>query len=668
MRPVGFALRFMSPATLAPLLARMVLIRTFEESVLDLFARGELFGTTHTGIGQEAVAVGVLSQITRDDVVSSNHRCHGHYLALFDDPAGLMAELMGRSTGLCGGIGGSQHLQRENFYTNGIQGGIVPGAAGMALAEKFKKSGRIAVVFLGDGTLGEGVVYETLNLASLWQLPVLFVVEANGVAQSTPTALQLAGSPAARASAFGIRTAEGDGNDLAAVITLATDAVTYVRRESKPCWLVLNTHRLGPHSKGDDHRPAAELALARTRDPVALLRPALPAPAFAALAAEARARVDAAIAAARSAPFPTPQNRVTSAPAIPLIVPPPPSVPTAAAGRCAHVLNRALHGLFASHPDVVMLGEDLLDPYGGAFKVSAGLSTEFPGRVLTTPISEAAIVGMAGGLALRGLRPIVEIMFGDFTALAADQIINHLAKFRGIYAEKVSCPVVIRTPMGARRGYGPTHSQSLEKIFLGIPGLTVVAPSRYHELGELLRRAVLSSGDPVLFIENKAMYAEPHEPPVAGRIAEFATRTGAGLYPTLTFSLNEFAPPDLTVATYGGMTPHVLQAALTLALEHELFIEVVVPSCLSPLPTAELLASLATSRRLLTAEEGTLTAGWGAEVVARLMDTAEFPFASARVAAADSIIPTSRPLEDAMLPQSSDLVAAALRLARSPRR
>ncbi len=295
----------MSPETLAPLHARMVLIRTFEESVLALFAQGELFGTTHTCLGQEAVAVGVLSQVTRDDVVFSNHRCHGHYLALFDDPAGLMAELMGRTTGLCGGVGGSQHLHRENFYTNGVQGGIVPCAAGMALAEKFKKTGRIAVVFLGDGTLGEGVVYETLNLASLWQLPLLFVVEANGFAQSTPTALQLAGSITQRAAAFGLRTAEGDGNDLAAVATLAADAVAYVRRETKPFWLVLNTYRLGPHSKGDDHRPAEELLRAHERDPLARLCARVTAPAIAAAKTDARARIAAAIAAARVAPFPT---------------------------------------------------------------------------------------------------------------------------------------------------------------------------------------------------------------------------------------------------------------------------------------------------------------------------------------------------------------------------
>jgi TPP-dependent pyruvate/acetoin dehydrogenase alpha subunit len=298
----------MTPMPIAALYERMALIRAFEEQVLELFAQGELTGTTHTSLGQEAVAVGVLSQVARDDVVFSNHRCHGHYLALFDEPDGLMAELMGRANGLCGGIGGSQHLQREHFYTNGVQGGIVPCAAGMALAEKFKKTGKIAVVFLGDGTLGEGVVYETLNLASLWNLPLLFVVEANGFAQSTPTARQLAGSFTQRAEAFGVRAMEGNGNDLAAVMALARDAVATVRKDSRPAWLVLHTYRLGPHSKGDDNRSAAELEQGREGDPLPRVRAQLADK----IAAEAdwrvRRRVGEAVQRAKSSPLASPAH------------------------------------------------------------------------------------------------------------------------------------------------------------------------------------------------------------------------------------------------------------------------------------------------------------------------------------------------------------------------
>ena len=139
-------------------------------------------------------------------------------------------------------------------------------------------------------------------------------------------------------------------------------------------------------------------------------------------------------------------------------------------------LNQALHGLMDGDVRVVVLGEDILDPYGGAFKVTRGLSSRFPERVFTTPISEAAIVGLASGLSLRGLRPIAEIMFGDFLLLAGDQLVNHAAKFRWMYNDGVRVPMVIRTPMGGRRGYGPTHSQSIEKHFMGVPGLWVVAP------------------------------------------------------------------------------------------------------------------------------------------------------------------------------------------------
>lgn len=134
-------------------------------------------------------------------------------------------------------------------------------------------------------------------------------------------------------------------------------------------------------------------------------------------------------------------------------------------------LNAALHGCLEADDSVVVLGEDILDPYGGAFKVTRGLSSAFPDRVVTTPVSEAGIVGLANGMALRGLRPVVEVMFGDFTTLVADQLINHAAKFAAMYGHRVSVPLVVRTPMGGRRGYGPTHSQTLEKLFLGVPGL-----------------------------------------------------------------------------------------------------------------------------------------------------------------------------------------------------
>jgi acetoin:2,6-dichlorophenolindophenol oxidoreductase subunit alpha len=251
-------------------------IRLFEQSLLDLFATGVLAGTTHTCIGQETVAVGVLSAIDRDrDVVFSNHRGHGHFLAYCGEVERLYLEIMGQPGGVCAGRGGSQHLYFRNFYSNGVQGGIVPVAAGMALAEKQKRSGAVVVVFLGDGTLGEGVVYEAFNIAALWRLPILFVIEDNGYAQSTPSTLQIAGDIAARPYAFGIPVVDCSGDSVARVLAPIAGAIDAIRETVAPRCVVCRTYRLAPHSKGDDHRSSEELALAWSRDPLKAARAAL---------------------------------------------------------------------------------------------------------------------------------------------------------------------------------------------------------------------------------------------------------------------------------------------------------------------------------------------------------------------------------------------------------
>jgi TPP-dependent pyruvate/acetoin dehydrogenase alpha subunit len=256
---------------LAQLYERMYFIRRFEESLLDLFSQGKLVGTTHTYIGQEANGVGIIDHLDpRVDTAFSNHRCHGHYLAFTDDAFGLLCEVMGKAPGVCGGKGGSQHLCNGNFYSNGVLGSIVPVATGIALAEKKKRSGAVSTVFLGDGTLGEGVTYESLNMASLWKLPVFFVVENNHYAQSTPVAVELAGSISARATAFGIETAELDTTDVEEIHEAAGRAVARVRETGEPFFLVLDTYRFSPHSKGDDNRDPAEIEARRERDPLTI--------------------------------------------------------------------------------------------------------------------------------------------------------------------------------------------------------------------------------------------------------------------------------------------------------------------------------------------------------------------------------------------------------------
>ena len=253
------------------------LLRRFDEVVLENYPRGVFFGTTHTYLGQEANAVGVLTHIGPEDVIFSNHRCHGHFLAAGGDPYRLFAELMGKSTGVCGGRGGSQHLCWGNFFSNGVQGGIVPVATGMALAEKRKGSGVVVVCFIGDGTLGEGVVYEAFNLAALWQAPVLYVVENNHIAQTTPVGMALAGEISARLNAFGIPTCELDTSDVLEISPSAEALLAEVRSRGAPRGLILHTARFGPHSKGDDTRQDEVIARLRAeRDPLAIHGARLP--------------------------------------------------------------------------------------------------------------------------------------------------------------------------------------------------------------------------------------------------------------------------------------------------------------------------------------------------------------------------------------------------------
>ncbi len=247
----------------------MYSIRRVEESLLDLFAAGKLAGTTHTCIGQEANAVGVLTHLEHGrDVVVSNHRCHGHYMALTDDLEGLLLEVMGKEGGVCGGKGGSQHLCNDGFYSNGILGSTLPVAAGMALAERERGTGAVTVVFTGDGTLGQGVVYETLNISSLWHLPLLVVVENNFYAQTTPSHLQVAGRILDRGAAFGLKTRQLATTDVAEIEAAAAEAIASIRETNEPYFLVLDTYRFAPHSKGDDFRDPAEIEQAKTRDPL----------------------------------------------------------------------------------------------------------------------------------------------------------------------------------------------------------------------------------------------------------------------------------------------------------------------------------------------------------------------------------------------------------------
>jgi pyruvate/2-oxoglutarate/acetoin dehydrogenase E1 component len=319
-------------------------------------------------------------------------------------------------------------------------------------------------------------------------------------------------------------------------------------------------------------------------------------------------------------------------------------------------LNKALHNILRKNNNAILIGEDLLDPYGGAFKVSKGLSTQFPNQVISTPISEGAIIGSAVGMSMRGLKPIVEIMFGDFITLAADQIINHATKYNWIYNEKVDVPIIIRTPVGGGRGYGPTHSQSLENIFMSIPGLEIIAPSICHDPGKILENLIKYNSKPVIFVEYKVDYSKKIQNDKFGNF--FINKKNTNLYGNdIILSLYPNENPDIIILTYGGSLTLATQAAEKIFLDEELIANVALPSSIKPINIDFIDDSLKTCGKIVIVEEGNVIGGWGAEVSSviheKYFNYLKYPVQ--RLGSKDSPIPSSGPMEEEMLPSSNEL-------------
>ncbi len=557
---------------------------------------------------------------------------------------------MGLAEGLCGGAGGSQHLHAEGFYSNGVQGGMTPVAAGLALAEKMRGSGGLAAVCIGDGTTGEGILYEAMNLAGVWKLPLLFLLERNGYAQSTDTSRTIAGDLAKRAEGFGLSSFRGDVWHPGQLCRTAREAADAARSGAGPALLAVDCFRLNAHSKGDDNRPADLVAPFREKDPLARFGRGRPDEA-AEFARDAEAVLDRALAEiapepCRYAPPPAvlPQKVAWR------------EIPAEPAGRHGEAAYRALGNFLAEHPEAVLLGEDIEPPYGGAFKITRDLGSLFPGRVLGTPISEAGIVGVGSGLALAGFRPVVEIMFGDFLTLTFDQLQQHAAKFAAMYGGGVKVPLIVRTPSGGRRGYGPTHSQSLEKHFLGVPGLSVAALNG-RVAPDALYRAMAENGGVFLLVENKTLYTRLCPSPLPD--GYLAWRSDEA-FPTVRMAPRGGAA-DVTVACYGGMLEHAEAALADAFRRDEILCEVLCYSRLSPLNPEPLLESLGRTGRLLTLEEGPGFAGWGAELTARAAAAGVRLKAADRLSY-DGLIPASAAREAELLPGAGAICEALRRM------
>ena len=329
--------------------------------------------------------------------------------------------------------------------------------------------------------------------------------------------------------------------------------------------------------------------------------------------------------------------------------------------RVVNHLNHALDTIMENDQSVILIGEDLLDPYGGAFKVTKGLSTKYKDRIISTPISEASIIGHAIGMAMAGMRPIVEIMFGDFLTLCTDQIINHAIKFNWMYNDKVKIPLVIRTAMGGGRGYGPTHSQSLENFYIGAPGLQIIAPNIVCNIEKLLYESVYLDS-PTLFIENKLLYPKYPFQEDSKKLKNFQLRYFGEKFPTFLLSINNFEQADVTVVTYGSMLETIIDIANTLYVDDEILVEIIAPTQIKPFNIKPILDRFEMSQLLVTVEEGHVSGGWGQNLTGVLSNhSISFNKPPQSIGALGYPLANTKVLEEKILPSKDRILQTILK-------
>ena len=595
--------------------------------------------------------------------MASHHRGHGHCIAKGARLDLMMAELMGRESGYCQGLGGSMHIADLGLNilgANGIVGAAMPLSTGAGLAARLDGSGRVAVAFFGDGASNQGVFHESLNLASVWKLPIVFVCENNQYALSTSyrdtTSVD---QVAERASAYGIPGRTIDGNDVVEVYEAVREAVERARAGGGPTLIEAMTYRWGGHSMRAnirDPRGEEEYASWMERDPLRRAERELrdvevvDEAGIEAIGTETAAELDRAVEFGRAAGQPE-ADALRAAVYAPHEAFDEPGLANGNGRALGFVdaINEALHQEMESDPRVVVMGEDVAAT-GGIFGATKGLLERYgEDRVRDTPISEAGFVGCGIGAAIAGLRPVVEIQIFDFVALTMDMLVNQAAKFRFMLGGKNTVPVVIRGPQGGGIRLAAQHSQSLEAWFTHVPGLVVVAPSSPYDAKGLLTAAIRDS-NPVIFLEAKLQYLEPPGPvpeePYAIPIGKAAVRREG---------------TDVTVVATMAMVPRALAAAESLARQGHR-VEVIDPRTLKPLDEDTLLTSLRKTRRLVVAHEACLTGGFGAEVAAlaaeKAFDWLDAPVA--RVAALDTPMPYNEALERQVIP-SQQRIADAIR-------
>jgi len=670
----------LTKAELMTYLRQIMEIRALENNIANLLSKAVLKGASHLYAGQEAVAVGAIAPLRDDDYITSTHRGHGHAHAHGDKAARtpeakqehynkMMAEVLGRSGGYCKGKGGSMHIadvEHGNLGATGIVAGNIPVAVGAALAQKIQGTDRVVVCFFGDGASNTGNFHEALNMASLWNLPVIFVVENNLYAMSVPW-VKASKLPdiATRACAYGIPGEVVDGMDVLAVRGAVTKAVERARKGEGPSLIEAKTYRWFGHSHSDPraYRTREEETEWKKRDPITVLKEDLEAvrmlseEEFNELEKAVEAKLERAMAYSEASPEPSPQDAETD-----VFAPSKFTIADIEAEKMlrdrvrsdttmrtisyAQALVEAMREEMLRDNRVFVMGEDV-GLYGGAYGATRGLFQEFgERRVIDTPISEATIGGAAVGAAMAGMRPVAEIMYVDFTPLAMDQIANQGAKNRYMFGGKTTVPMVLRTEGGAGRAIAAHHSQSLESLWTHFPGIYVVMPATPYDAKGLLKAAIRDD-NPVMFIEHKMLYKEKGPVPEE----EFIIPLGVA----------DIKRPgkDVTLVTYSRMVYRSLSAAESLAQEG-IDVEVIDLRTLKPLDIDTIIASVKKTGRLVCVTESYENTSFINEVMAQVNEKA-FDWLDApmvRVAALNVPIPRAEILEDMAIPNEGRIIAA----------
>jgi 2-oxoisovalerate dehydrogenase E1 component len=692
------------PTTIAaPADARARLLRyAFMKLTRDLDSRFEALLLTgrvskwYSEVGSEATTIPAGLALGPGDALCTLHRDLGAILAVYLDPARafpgfgfgepaghpadhrpdpdllmhrLACQLLGKGEGFSQGVERSFHYgylapEQGILHLGMIShlGAMIPVAAGCAFAFRQSGSDRVAVNFIGEGGTSTGDFHEGLNMAAVWKLPLILVIENNRYAFSTPARLQYAARQLSdRGPGYGVAAETVDGNDPDAMAAAYARAVARARAGEGPTLIEAMLGRMRGHAEGDDSLkvvPADELAVYRAADPVPAYARRLEAEGV--LDAATRERLEARIAEmvesaiTRAIDAPPPADEIALRPAFApdsqKVIEAPAIITSRPAGEVTYVdaINRALLEEMERDPSVVLMGQDI-GAFEGAFRTTRGLYARWPERVLDTPIAESGTIGIAIGAALLGYRPVVEMQFGDFITCGFNQLVNVAAKL--YYRWQVPCPIVIRLPTGGGVGAGPFHSQNPEGWFAQTAGIKVVCPATAADAMGLLKAAIRDP-NPVMMFEHKFLYrriksALPEGDAVA-RLGE-ARVMRAGKH--------------LTLIGYGASTWTCMDAAEELA-KSGVEAEVVDLRTLVPYDEETVLASVKRTGRALVVHEAPLTAGFGAEVAARLADAA-FPWLDApirRVTYPDRPVPYAKNLEKVLLPDKGKVVQAAREL------